>query len=133
MIDGARTPDAIPDENVILTMVQTWVIPRSADAATERRFQARLSQVRLGADDMRILRAILHEAHPAVSAATARLQSAASGSSAMAAREQLMTETTRVYGLMLEFLSADGRNKLRQHVADRKSKTIVVRKRGTPR
>ena len=126
VIDGARNPELIKDESVIPQLLQMWAIPANADAAEERRFEAMTSRMQLGPNDLRVLRTELAEAFPVLNGARTQIRATTDASQARSLMTQAQAAALETYGRLLEFMSADGRAKLRGHIEYIKTRTKVV-------
>lgn len=119
-IDGAKNPEQIPEERVILLlMTEVWKLPPNADAATERTFKRSISRMKLKDRDVEVLRGELQRVNPMLASQRQHLLDSARGGDGQQylAGYQTFTATAKgAYARILEFMSADGRQKLRAYV-----------------
>lgn len=125
VIDGAVNPELIPDDEVIRVLMTSWAIPPDADARTQQRQRHQTDRLRLSSADVEILRHVLREAYPRITAAGQVLSEARGLTAMRAARTDLKTASMDVWNRILELLSPDGRQKLRDHVAYSKTRIVV--------
>ena len=127
VVDGSKNPELISDERIVTTLVgHLWVLPPGADAGAERRLRSQASPMKLREPDYEILRRELQQAAPRLAALRKSLSESPDSTSARAVLKGRTTEAWEVYQRVLELMSADGREKLRRHIADSKKNAKIT-------
>jgi|SRR5688572_26156698 hypothetical protein len=127
LVDGAKNPELIPDEKIIAMFIgRTWLLPSEDDRAAERRLRNVTSRMKLSDADYQILRKELKRAYPELSARQSDRSTARDVRSFAAAQEATTASAMSVYERLLEFMSSDGRQKLREHISDAKKHARIT-------